>query len=330
MRVPCLVATVSVLAVISGVPSAAGQSGKYSPPRTADGKPDLQGTFTFATITPLQRPAELAGKAVLTPEEAAQFEKSENDRLNRDLFTPEKGQPSAGYPPQSQGGVLSYNDFWYERGDRLTADRRTSLIIDPPDGRIPFTAEARQRSAQRAARGEAFDNPEDLSLVDQCILGFNAGPPMVSGTYNNNLQIVQSPGYVLIFNEMVHNARIIPTDGRPHGTVPMWTGDSRGHWEGDTLVVETLNFKRETSLQGSTAQTKVVERFTRVDARTIDYRFTVEDPTAYARPWTASMPLRAIDENLYEYACHEGNFGMLDVLRGARFREKEKEEAGKR
>jgi hypothetical protein len=328
MRAPYVVAIVSVLAVTAGVPAAAGQSGKYSAPRTADGKPDLQGTFTFATITPLQRPAEMAGKAVLTPEEAAKFEKSENDRLNRDLYTPEKGAPSAGYPPQSQGGVLSYNDFWYERGDQLTKDKRTSLIIDPPDGRIPFSADARARTAARAARGEAFDNPEDLSLVDQCILGFNAGPPMVSGTYNNNLQIVQSPGYVVIFNEMVHNARIVPTDGRPHGTAPMWTGDSRGHWEGDTLVVETINFKRETSLQGSTAQTKVVERFTRVDPKTIDYQFTVTDPTSYTRPWTASMPLRAINELLYEYACHEGNFGMLDVLRGARYREKE--EAGKR
>jgi hypothetical protein len=219
--------------------------------------------------------------------------------------------------------VLSYNDFWYERGDQLTRDKRTSLIIDPPDGRIPFSAAARARTAARAARGENFDNPEDLSLVDQCILGFNAGPPMVSGTYNNNLQIVQSPGYVVIFNEMVHNARIVPTDGRPHGTVPMWTGDSRGHWEGETLVVETVNFKRETSLQGSTAETKVVERFTRVDPKTIDYQFTVTDPTSYTRPWTASMPLRAIDELLYEYACHEGNFGMLDVLRGARFRDRE-------
>src|SRR5262245_2560911 len=329
MRAQCVAAIVSVLAVITVVP-AAGQSGKYSPPRTADGKPDLQGTYTFATITPLQRPAEFANKATLTPEEAAKFERSENDRLNRDLYTPEKGQPSAGYPPQSQGGVLSYNDFWYERGDRLTHDLRTSLIVDPPDGRIPYTAEARQRTAHRSCRGENFDNPEDLSLVDRCILGFNAGPPMVSGTYNNNLQIVQSPGYVVIFNEMVHNARIVPTDGRPHGTAPMWTGDSRGHWEGDTLVVETLNFKRETSLQGSTAQTKVVERFTRVDAKTIDYRFTVEDPTSYARPWTASMPLRAINENLYEYACHEGNYGMMDVLRGARFREKQKEEGGNR
>jgi len=322
MRASSLVVLVSGLAIAIGAP-VAGQSAKWTPPRTSDGKPDLQGTFTFATITPLQRPAELAGKAVLTPEEAAKFEKSENDRLNRDLYTPEKGAPSAGYPPQSQGGVLSYNDFWYERGDQLTPDKRTSLITDPPDGRIPYSAAARARTAERAARGEAFDNPEDLSLVDQCILGFNAGPPMISGTYNNNLQIVQSPGYVVIFNEMVHNARIVPTDGRPHGTVPMWTGDSRGHWEGETLVVETINFKRETSLPGSTAQTKVVERFTRVDPKTIDYQFTVTDPTAYTRSWTASMPLRAIDELLYEYACHEGNFGMLDVLRGARFRDRE-------
>src|SRR6476659_8981483 len=321
MRVSSFASVVSVLAVMTVVPSAAGQSGKYSPPRMADGKPDLQGTYTFATITPLQRPAQFADKAVLTPEEAAKFEKSENDRLNRDLYTPEKGQPSAGYPPQSQGGVLSYNDFWYERGDKLTKDLRTSLITDPSDGRIPLTAEARQRNAQRAARGEMFDNPEDLSLVDQCILGFNAGPPMVSGTYNNNLQIVQSPGYVMIFNEMVHNARIIPTDGRPHGTAPMWTGDSRGRWEGATLVIETLNFRRETSLQGSTAKTTVVERLTRLDAKTIDYRFTISDPDAYTKPWTAVMPLRLIDGLLFEYACHEANYGMEGVLRGARFRE---------
>jgi len=162
--------------------------------------------------------------------------------------------------------VLSYNDFWYERGSKLTADRRTSLIIDPPDGRIPFSAATRARMAARAARTNAavFDDPEDLSLADRCILGFNSGPPMISGTYNNNLQIVQTPGYVMIFNEMVHDARIIPTDGRPHGTLPRWTGDSRGRWEGDTLVVETLNFKRETSLQGSTAKTTVVERLTRI------------------------------------------------------------------
>ena len=321
MRVPYLVA----LALTTVVSSAAGQTGRWTPPRTADGKPDLQGTFTFSTITPLQRPAALSGKDVLTPEEAAEFEANENKRLNRDLFDPEKGAPSVGYPPRSQGGVLSYNDFWYERGDQLTADRRTSLIVDPPDGRIPFTEATRARMAQQAAKTNAalFESYEDLSLVDRCILGFNAGPPMVSGTYNNNLQIVQSPGYVVIFNEMVHNARIIPTDGRPHNPLPRWTGDSRGRWEGDTLVVETVNFRRETSLQGSTAATKVVERFTRIDAKTIRYEYTVTDPTAYTQPWTAVMPLRAMDDLLFEYACHEANYGLVGILRGARFREKE-------
>jgi hypothetical protein len=324
MRAPSFVVLVSALTIAIVAP-AAGQSAKWTPPRTPDGKPDLQGTFTFATITPLQRPEALNGKEVLTPEEAAAFTDSENKRLNRDLYDPEIGQPSAGYPPRSQGGVLSYNDFWYERGDQLTADRRTSLIVDPADGRIPFSAATRTRMAQRAARTNAgvFDDPEDLSLVDQCLLGFNSGPPMVSGTYNNNLQIVQTPTYVMIFNEMVHSARIIPTDGRPHGPLPQWTGDSRGRWDGDTLVVETINFRRETSLQGSTAGTKVVERFTRVDPKTINYEFTVTDPVAYTQPWTASMPLRAIDELLFEYACHEANYGMEGVLRGARFREKE-------
>ena len=325
MRAPCVFALVSALAAIVVAPSASGQSAKPAAPRMADGTPDLQGTYTFATITPLQRPSALAGKDVLSPEEAAKFEASENDRLNRDLFDPEKGQPSAGYPGRADGGVLSYNDFWYERGSELTADRRTSLIIDPPDGRIPFSAATRAKMAERAARTNAgvFDDPEDLSLVDQCILGFNSGPPMISGTYNNNLQIVQAPGYVVILNEMVHNARIIPTDGRPHGTLRQWTGDSRGRWEGDTLVIDTLNFRRETSLQGSTANTTVVERLTRLDAKTIDYRFTISDPDAYTKPWTAVMPLRAMDGLLFEYACHEANYGMEGVLRGARFRERE-------
>ena len=323
MRASSLVAIVGALAVTVSVPLA-GQTRRYSPPRTPDGKPDLTGTFTFATITPLQRPDALKDKEVLTPEEATQFEKTENDRLNRDLYDPEKGMPSAGYPGRAQGGVLSYNDFWYERGDKLTEDRRSSLIYDQPDGRIPFSAETRQRQVARAQRTNAgiFDDPEDLSLVDRCILGFNSGPPMNSGTYNNNLDIVQTPKYVVIHNEMVHDARIIPTDGRPHGTIPRWTGDSVGHWEGDTLVVETINFRRETSLQGSTANTKVVERFTRVGPDTIDYRYTITDPTAYTRPWSAAMPLRRIDERLFEYACHEANYGMEDVLRGARYREK--------
>lgn len=324
MHVRCLVATLSVLAVTMLVPApAAGQSRKGTPPRTPDGKPDIQGTFTFRTITPLQRPEALAGKDVLTAAEAAAFEASENKRQNRDLFDPEKGAPSLGYAPRSEGGVLSYNEFWYERGSQMTEDRRTSLIVDPPDGRIPFTAATRARNAQRAAKVANFaDSYEDRSLADRCILGFNSGPPMISGAYNNNVQIVQTPGYVVILNEMIHEARIIPTDGRPHGTIARWTGDSRGRWEGDTLVVETVNFRRETSLSGSSAATHLVERFTRVDPKTVRYEFTVTDPTTYTRPWTAVMPLRAIDELLYEYACHEGNYGLRGILAGARAQEK--------
>ena len=325
MRVPCLVALVSALAATVVVPSASGQSAKWTPARTADGKPDLQGTFTFATITPLQRPTALSGKDVLSPSEAAEFEASENDRLNRDLFDPEKGQPSA--EALREGGRRCALLQRLLARARQPADGRPAHIAHhrSPDGRIPFSAATRARMAERAARTNAgvFDDPEDLSLADRCILGFNSGPPMISGTYNNNLQIVQTPGYVMIFNEMVHNARIIPTDGRPHGTLPQWTGDSRGRWEGDTLVVETLNFRRETSLQGSTAKTTVVERLTRLDAKTIDYRFTISDPDAYTKPWTAVMPLRVIDGLLFEYACHEANYGMEGVLRGARFRERE-------
>src|SRR5687768_14598181 len=201
MHVRSLVATAGVLAatLLIAAPAAA-QSRKWTPPRTPDGKPDLQGTYTFRTITPLQRPAALAGKDKLTPEEAAAFEASENLRLNRDTYDPEKGQPSAGYPPRSQGGVLSYNDFWYERGNQLTEDKRTSLIIDPPDGRIPF---APRKPAGGGGAGR-FDAPETLSLADRCLLGFNSGPPMISSTYNNNVEIVQTRDYVLLQTEMIH------------------------------------------------------------------------------------------------------------------------------
>ena len=315
-----VVATAGVLAatLLIAIPAAA-QTRKWTPPRTPDGKPDLQGTYTFRTITPLQRPGALAGKDKLTPEEAAAFEASENLRLNRDTYDPEKGQPSAGYPPRSQGGVLSYNDFWYERGNQLTEDKRTSLIVDPPDGRIPLAP----RKGGGGRTGGPYDNPESLSNADRCLLGFNSGPPMVSSTYNNNVQIVQTRDYVVIHTEMVHEARIVPLDGRPHGKLPRWSGDSRGRWEGDTLVVETLNFKGQTSLQGSSAQTHLVERFTRVSPDTIKYEYTVSDPTTLTRPWTAMMPLNKIDELIFEYACHEGNYGMKGILSGARFQEKE-------
>jgi hypothetical protein len=293
--------------------------------RTPDGKPSLEGVYTFSTITPLERPAALAGKDTLTQEEAAAFETSENRRLNRDLFDPIKGAPSAGYPSRAEGGVLSYNEFWYERGNRLTLDKRTSLIVDPPDGRIPLTDAARRKAGEERRRlYDGFaDNYTDRSLADRCLLGFNAGPPLIPGAYNNNLQIVQTAREVLIFNEMVHTVRIIPTDGRPHGTMRRWSGDSRGRWEGATLVVDTINFHRETSLQGSSADTRLVERFTRVDDHTIKYEFTVTDPHSYTRPWTAVVPLVSTEGPIFEYACHEGNYAMEGILKGARLREKD-------
>jgi hypothetical protein len=309
--------------IVSSAPAAA-QSRAATPARTADGKPNLAGIYSFSTITPLQRPQALAGKATLSDDEAVAFEASENTRQNRDLFDPVKGQPSAGYAPRAEGGVLSYNEFWYERGSKLTKDRRTALIVDPLSGTIPFTEAARERVAEMRRRSDAGvgDSYADRPLADRCIQGFNSGPPMTPGQYNNNVQIVQVPGTVVIVNEMVHNARIIPTDGRPHTKLRMWSGDSRGHWEGDTLVVETVNFRRETSLQGSTANTQVVERFTRLDADTIKYEFTVTDPGSYTQPWTAMLPLQRIPGPVYEYGCHEGNYALPNILAGARAQEK--------
>jgi len=317
--------TVLAMLMTTLLPAAA-QTKASTPARTADGKPNLAGIYSFSTITPLQRPDALAGKTTLNDEEAGAFEASENTRLNRDLFDPEKGQPSAGYAPRAQGGVLSYNEFWYERGSTLTKDRRTSLIVDPPSGTIPLTDAARRRVAAMRQLSDSGlgDSYADRPLADRCLQGFNSGPPMTPGAYNNNVQIVQSPGLVVIVNEMVHNARIIPTDGRPHTKLRQWSGDSRGHWEGDTLVVETINFRRETSLQGSTADTRVVERFTRVDGDTLKYEFTVSDSKSYTQPWTAMVPLVKIPGPLFEYACHEGNYALPNILAGARAQEKQK------
>ena len=295
------------------------QSG-WTPPRTPDGVPDLQGTYTFRTITPMQRPAALEGRVTLSAEEAAEFEESERARLNRDLFDPIAGAPSAGYAPRAEGGVLSYNEFWYERGVELTRDKRTSLIMDPPDGRIPYTDAAREKNrVTRANLSAGFaDSYTDRSLQDRCIMGFNAGPPMVPSAYNNNVMIFQTPGQVVIYNEMVHNARIIPIEGGPHGDLRQWSGDSRARWEGDMLVIETTNFLRETAFRGSTADTQLVERLWRVDPDTVLYEFTVEDPTSFTRPWTALFPLRRTNGPLFEYACHEGNYGLEGILAGAR------------
>ena len=311
----------AAIAVLALVPLTAGAQ-QSEQVRTPDGQPDISGIFTFRTLTPLQRPSALGDQETLDPESAAQFEASERIRLNRDLFDPETGAPNAGYQPRAEGGVLSYNEFWYERGVELTSDKRTSLIVDPPSGRIPYQADYQQASRIRGLnlRNGFADSYTDRSLSDRCIMGFNAGPPMVSSAYNNNVHILQIPGHVVILNEMVHNTRIIPfgDDNNERHGLRQWSGDSRGHWEGETFVVETKNFLRETSLGGSSKDTIVVERFRRVDPDTVMYEFTVEDPNNFAQSWTALMPLRRTDGTLFEYACHEGNIGMHGIMAGAR------------
>jgi len=304
----------------------------WTPPRTADGQPDLQGVWDYRTLTPLERPKELGTKAFFTDEEAANYEKQENQRQNRDLIDPEQG--GLQYPP---GGVVPYNEFWYDRGNKVAGTKRTSLIVDPPDGRLPpWTPEGQKLANLRAAaqRDDQLGHPhadswEDRPLQERCLIGLNAGPPMIPGAYNNSVQLVQTPGYVVILNEMVHSTRVVPLDGRPHNSIREWQGDSRGHWEGNTLVVDTTNFRRETSLDGSSANTHVIERFTRTDANTLVYEFTVDDPTMWTKPWTAIVPMTRSDDPIYEYACHEANYAMSGILAGARAAEKAADEAAK-
>jgi hypothetical protein len=291
----------------------------WNPGRTADGQPDLQGAWTNSTLTPLERPAELAGKAILTEQEAADYVKRLLQQVSSD---------------RRDGGAQvdvnrSYNEFWRDRGNDLVADRRSSLIVDPPDGRIPpLTPAAQKRLEQSRAwmQEHATDGPEGRSMAERCISWATAGPPMLPGPYNNDTQIVQGPGYVVILNEMIHDTRVIPLDARPHVSsgIREWMGDSRGHWDGNTLVVDTTNFNSEYSFRGSDSNMHLTERFTRVSPDVIQYEFTVDDPTAFTRPWTARIPLNKTHGPIYEYACHEGNYALTDILAGARAAEKKK------
>ena len=284
----------------------------WTPPRTPDGQPDLQGFWTNATTTPLERPREFAGKQVLTEQEAAEFQ-------SRAL------RPAGEGPPGLQAGS-SIDAFWFERGS-VVAGRRSSLIMDPPDGKVPaLTPAARERMTAQASerRLHPADGPEDRSLAERCLLWATAGPPMLPTGYNSNYQIVQTPGYVVILVEMIHDARVIPLDGRPHlaGGIRQWLGDARGHWDGNTLVVDTTNFSGKTAFRGSSESLHLIERFTRTDAETIRYEFTVDDPATFTRAWTAEIPMRRTQGPIYEYACNEGNYALTDILAGARAEEK--------
>ena len=309
------------VALTVAAPAIAQSSDPTTPIRTPDGQPHISGTFTFRTITPFQRPSQFEGLETLDAETAAAFEASERTRQNRDLFDPEKG--SGGYAPRAEGGVLSYNEFWYERGVELTRDKRTSLIVDPPNGRLPDRTEAAQMAArERSAHLEEhrYDSHLDRSSGDRCLMGFNAGPPMRSSAYNTNVMIFQTPGYVTILNEMVHNARIIPIDDDAELPFTQYSGVSRAHWEGETMVIETKQFRGGSSGLTSTSM-HLIERLTRLDPDTLTYEYTVTDPTVYTAPYSVMMPLRRTDGPLFEYACHEGNIGLHGILAGARAQE---------
>jgi hypothetical protein len=308
-------ARLAILLLTSAVSAPLVAQTKWAPPRTAEGQPDFQGVWNFSTITPLERPAEFAGKPFLTDAEARQYEERTVARSNRD-----------NREQNAENDVSSaYNEFWWDRGvhaARVNGRTRTSLIVEPADGKLPaLTADGQARAAARAdaRREHPADGPEDRSLAERCLV-FNAGPPMLSGPYNNYVQIFQTRDHVVIVNEMIHDARVVPLDGRPHlpAAIRRWQGDSRGRWDGNTLVVETTNFSDKTNVRGSGEHLRLVERFTRADAKTLLYELTVDDPESFVTPWTAVLPMEKTTDQIYEYACHEGNYALTGILRGAR------------
>jgi len=312
---------VSVVAVVvaTGLLGTMQASAQTDPPRTAWGQPDLQGVWDFRSITPMQRPNDLADQEFLTTEEAAELDQAAVERdvqsWNREARRTEAG-----------GNVGAYNNFWMDRGLKSVGTRRTSLIVYPPNGRMPSMTPSGQERAQARrdyAREHPADTWSDFSSGVRCILGFNAGPPFTPSAYNNNMQLFQTPDTVVVMTEMVNTSRVIPLNGQPHldPDVLQWSGDSRGYWEGDTLVVETRNFDPKRKWRGTTASTRLVERFTRVDAETLEYTFTVTDPETWTSAWTASVPLVLNPEPMFEYACHEGNYSMPVMLGGARTEE---------
>jgi hypothetical protein len=335
----------------------------YKAPRTPDGVPDLQGVYNVATITPVERPASFGDRLILTAEEAATLERSEAIR-DQKLLEPSAAAADRTAPPvggsrsnpkatylerlfEGGGGTVGgYNTFWLAPGSQvleLDGQKRSSIITDPPNGRVPpMKPEARNRNtslnaravapdaSEAAAAGPAgaYDDPERRPLAERCLLGFSntSGPPTLPNYFYNNLkQIVQTKDTILILVEMVHDARIIRMNARHAPShIKSWMGDSIGWWEGDTLVIETTNFTNKTRYNGSGENLKVTERITRTDANTLRYKFTVEDPTTWDRPWSGEYPWNATDEKIYEYACHEGNYSFEGILKGARLNDQER------
>lgn len=305
-------------------------------PRTSFGAPDLQGVWDFRTITPLERPDEYADQEFLSEEEAAGLEQAAADRNVRLLTRPAERTASGGnVDSRADGSPGFYNNFWLDVGTRHVGTRRTSLIVDPADGRLPSLTEAGERrdtSRQQYQREHAADSWSDFDAGDRCLLGLNAGPPIMPAAYNQNVQIFQTPDHVVLLTEMVHTVRVVPLDPRPPiaPQIRQWSGDARGHWEEDTLVITTSRFvdgRRWTSSNpmgalGSTGDLRLVERITRLDDDTLEYRFTVHDPDIWSQPWTASIPMRRSEAPLYEYACHEGNYSLPNMLGGERAAER--------
>jgi len=301
---------------------------RYTPPRTHDGQPDLQGIWTTQTYTPLQRPQRYAGREFLSEEEATELIKL----LTQEGVNPLAGGIFAASDEERRKQIQQTDPTHYNNAVWLTtsrpkslSSRRTSLITDPPDGTIPpLTPEAQQRAAARRAAAN-FDSYENRPLQERCVVWSHEGPPMIPPPYNDVLQIIQTPGYVVVFRELATAPRLIRTDGRSHVSekLRLWNGDAVGRWDGDTLVVDTTNFTDKTAFQGSSAALHVVERFTRVSADRILYQFTVEDPATWTRSWSAEVPMLQAEGPLFEYACHEGNYGSVNILRGARAMEKE-------
>ncbi len=336
MRFRCQ--AVAVLALVALMPALA--AAQATVPPTAWGDPDLQGVWDYRTLTPLERPVELGDKAYLTEEEAAELE-SETLARNERLLNRERQQATASdqVDRRADGTPGFYNNFWLDRGTTAIGTRRTSLIVEPSNGRMPaLTAPAARRAASAEAERVAgvrrgmlpAASWTDLDAGDRCIQHAKAGPPISTGGYNNNVQIFQTPGYVVLLAEQNNDARIVPLDGRPHVApgIRQWMGDSRGRWEGATLVVETLRFNGKHDQIGrpllSTGENlTLIERFTRTGAENLMYEYTVNDPTIWTSAWTAQHPMKLNSDPLYEFACHEGNYGLEGILAGSRAEEAE-------